>query len=75
MALPMEGQFNLVIVPSALEDGTVVLAVKLYEQRESGPALLGEPRMVTPDGTETEVTFPVENPKRTYRIAIKPRID
>jgi transcriptional regulator with XRE-family HTH domain len=75
MDLPMEDQFSLVIVPQALEDGNVLLAVKLYEQRDNGSTLLGEPRMITPDGTETEVTFPIESLKRTYRIAIKPRID
>lgn len=73
--MPLEGEFNLVIAPTILGDGKVVLSVRLYEYRGQGFELVGEPRVITPDGEETEVLFPVdEEPKRRYRVAIKPQI-
>lgn len=73
--MPLEGEFNLIIAPTIVDDGKVILAVRLYEYTDQGFELVGEPRVITPDGEETEVLFPVaEAPKRSYRVAIKPRI-
>jgi transcriptional regulator with XRE-family HTH domain len=75
MDLPLEGEFNLVIAPSILRGGKVLLSVKLYEHHDYGFELIGEPRVITAGGEEIEVFFPVgENPKRAYRIAIRPQI-
>jgi transcriptional regulator with XRE-family HTH domain len=73
--LPVEGEFNLVIIPSVLDDGKVIVIVKLYEYRDRGLELLAEPRVVTPSGEQTEVLFE-QNKKsqRTYRVVIKPQV-
>jgi hypothetical protein len=73
--LPVEGTFNLVIAPSVLEDGKVIVVVKLYEYRDHGFELLAEPRVVTPSGEQVEVLFePDKKSQRTYRVVIKPQV-
>jgi transcriptional regulator with XRE-family HTH domain len=75
MAMPKEGEFNLVIASTVLDGGKVLLSVKLYEYREQGFELVGEPRVVTSDGKEIEMAFPTrENPERRYRVAVTPQI-
>ena len=73
--LPLEEEFNLVISPSILDDGKVVLSLKFYQHRDHGFELVGEPRVVTPSGEEVEVQFVIsEDPRHTYRVAMKPQI-
>jgi DNA-binding XRE family transcriptional regulator len=73
--VPMEGEFNLVITPTILEDGKVILSVKFYEYREHGFELVGEPRVITPDNDEAELLFPIgEDQRVAYRIAITPQL-
>ena len=73
--VPLEDEFNLVISPSILDDGKVLLAVKFYEHRDHGFELVDQPRVITPSGEVIELQFVVsENPQRTYRVAIKPQI-
>jgi hypothetical protein len=73
--LPMEGEFNLVITPTIVEDGKVILSVKFYQYREHGFELVGEPRVITPDNDEAELLFPIgEDPQVTYRVAITPQL-
>lgn len=77
-SLPVKGEFNLVIAPHLLDDNKVLLSVKLYEYHDHDAELIAEPRVIVLDGEEGHVLFsigknPNENPKRTYRVAIKPQ--
>ena len=74
--LPMEGVFNLVVVPTILEDGKVIMAVKLYEyHKDRGYELTGEPKVITPGGQEAEVVISsASGEERSYRISITPQI-
>lgn len=73
--LPMEGPFYLVVVPTVLEDGKVILAVKFSEFQNDSYELLGEPRVITPSGEEVEIVIAAsEGAQREYRIAITPQI-
>jgi len=75
MGSPLEGEFNLVIAPTILHDGRVLLSVKFYEHREHGFELVGEPRVITPNGEEVELVFPLdEDDKGIYRVTIKPQV-
>jgi transcriptional regulator with XRE-family HTH domain len=75
MGNPLEGEFNLVITPTILDDGRVLLSVKFYEHQEHGFELVGEPRVITPSGEEVELVFPLdEDDKGIYRVAIKPQV-
>jgi transcriptional regulator with XRE-family HTH domain len=78
-ALPMEGEFNLVVTPiiakDVLEGNKVVLSVRFFEHREHGFELVGEPRRVTPDGEEIEFQFPISgDPELSYTVAITPQL-
>ena len=73
--LPMEGEFNVVLAPTLLANGEVVLAIRLYELRESAYELIGEPRLVTSDGTAAEIAVLAgPNSERIYRIAVTPQV-
>ena len=73
--LPMEGPFYLVIVPTVLKDGKVILAVKFSELQDDRYELLGEPRAITPSGEEVEIVIAAgEGEQRTYKIAITPQV-
>lgn len=73
--LPMEGQFNVVLAPTILDDGEVVLSIRLYEYRDSAYELIGEPRLVTSDGTAAEIAVSAgSGSDRVYRIAITPQV-
>lgn len=73
--LPLEGVFNVVLAPTVLADGEVVLSIKLYEYRDNAYQLIGEPRLVTSDGTAAEIAVSAgADTARSYRIAITPRI-
>ena len=73
--LPMEGPFYLVIGPTVLEDGKVILAVKFSELQDDRYELLGEPRVITPSGEEVEIVIKAgEGEQRRYTIAITPQV-
>ena len=73
--LPMEGQFNVVLAPTILDDGDVVLSIRLYEYRDSAYELIGEPRLVTSDGTAAEIAVSAgSDSDRIYRIAVTPQV-
>jgi len=74
--LPMEGVFNLLVVPTILEDGKVIMSVKLYEyHQDRGYELTGEPKVITSAGEEVELVITsVAGEDRSYRISITPQI-
>jgi transcriptional regulator with XRE-family HTH domain len=73
--LPMEGEFNVVLAPTVLANGEVVLSIKLYEFRDSVYELIGEPRLVTSDGTAAEIAVSAgSDSERIYQIAITPQV-
>lgn len=75
LALPMDGMFNLVLMPKVLDDGKVIVAVKLYEFRDQEYELLGEPRVIASGGEEAEILIPADaEGQRNYRIVILPQI-
>ncbi len=73
--LPMEGPFYLVVVPTVLDDGKVILAVNFSELQDDKYELLGEPRVITPNGEEVEIVIAAgEGEQRRYKIAITPQV-
>jgi hypothetical protein len=73
--LPMEGEFNVALAPTVLANGEVILSVRLYEYRNSGYELIGEPRLATSDGTAAEIAVSAgSGSERIYPIAVTPQV-
>lgn len=72
--LPMEGKFNLVVTPKLLDDGNVIVSLKLYEYDDGEYKFVREPRVLAEAGIESEVRIgPGGGSDSSYRFAVTAR--
>lgn len=69
--IKLDDLVRLLIVPTIEPDGAVRLSAQVFEFKENDWVLVGEPKLVTADGTEAEIRLAAETGNE-FRFVITP---